>query len=338
VRIEASQVSYVTAHRSVSATAAFDETLGRAGTSGPIAVTAGVPLAAADTVRLSAQAGSYGASDREDLQDLDPKQRLAVLAIEALLGHRIRLSRSHPGAAAACNATGAQATAAAPAAASAPSTASTGEVHRRTELHYEKEQTSFQAQGVVDTADGRSIAFSVQLTMQREFQSYTAITGSVSTTDPLVVNFGGAPARLTGAQIAFDLNADGRPENISFVAGGSGFLVLDRNGDGKANDGRELFGPQTGNGFGELASYDADGNGWIDENDPVFSKLRIWTGDGLSTLSDKGIGALSTSSAETPFALKDGSNVLQGDVRSTGIYLSENGAVGTIQQVDLAEG
>jgi hypothetical protein len=104
------------------------------------------------------------------------------------------------------------------------------------------------------------------------------------------------------------------------------------------NDGRELFGPQTGNGFAELASYDADHNGWIDENDPVFSKLRIWTQDRLFTLSEKGIGAIATSSAETPFALKDGATSLQGNIRSSGIYLSENGAAGTIQQVDLAEG
>ena len=152
------------------------------------------------------------------------------------------------------------------------------------------------------------------------------------------MNFRGAPARISGAKIAFDLNSDGKAEDFSFVASGSGFLAFDGNGDGKVNDGSELFGPRTGEGFAELASYDADGNGWIDANDPIVAKLRIWTRDRLSTLSEKGIGAISTTSADTPFALKDGANVLQANVRATGVYLSESGQAGTIQQVDLAEG
>ncbi len=313
MRIEASDVSFVSAHRSVNATAMIDETLSRPRTSN---------ANFRDTVQLSALAGAALVSEREDLQDLDPKQKLAVLAIEAILGHKLKLSRYRPAAASKATA----------------SAASAAEVHRRTELHYEKEQTSFKAQGEVVTSDGRTIQFAVKLTMQREFQSSSTTTGPNKTTDPLVVNYGGGPAQLTGAKVSFDLNSDGNPETISFVAGGSGFLALDGNGDGKVNDGRELFGPQTGHGFAELASYDTDHNGWIDENDPVFAKLRIWSQDGLSTLAQKGIGAINTSSAETPFAIKDRANVLQGDVRGTGIYLSENGTAGTIQQVDLAEG
>jgi len=151
------------------------------------------------------------------------------------------------------------------------------------------------------------------------------------------VNFGGAPARLTEGKVSFDLNSDGNAESISFVAGGSGFLALDKNGDGKVNNGGELFGPQTGSGYGELAAYDGDHNGWIDENDAVFSKLRIWSEDGLSTLLEKGIGAISISSADTPFAMKDSAGASQGNVSSTGVYLSESGAAGTVQEVNLAQ-
>jgi hypothetical protein len=308
--IDSSQVSYVTAHRSESATAVIDQTLVRARPSRARAA----PLAA-DTVQLSSP------GDREDLQDLNPRQRLAVLAIEAILGHRISLARF-------------QRPSAAPAASAA--NAAAAQVRRTTEMHSESEQTSFQAQGVVNTTDGRSIRFAASFSMQREFQSLSVTTGPSRTADPLVVNFGGAPAQLTGAKISFDLNSDGSPESIAFVAGGSGFLVLDANHDGKANDGRELFGPQTGSGFGELAAYDTDGNGWIDEGDPVFADLRIWTQSGLSSLSEKGIGAIATSSAETPFAIKDSANSLQGNVRASGIYLTETGTAGTVQQVDLA--
>jgi hypothetical protein len=334
MRVESSQVSYVTSHRSASAAVIIDETLVPARTADARAVAAsgnGVQPVAADKIQLSVMTGPSAASDGEELQDLDPKQRLALLAIEALSGQRIRWLRFHPPA----STKGAGGSAAVTGSAG---NAGTTVVRRRTELYSESEVTNFEARGVIETADGRSIEVAATLTMQREFQSYTASVGSSNTTDPLVVNFGGTPARLTGAKISFDLNSDGKPENISFVAGGSGFLVIDDNGDGAANDGRELFGPQTGNGFGELASYDADRNGWIDENDPVFDKLRIWTQDGLSTLSEKGIGAIATSSAETPFALKDGTNSFEANIRGSGIYLLENGTVGTVQEVDLAEG
>ena len=329
MRIEASQVSYVTTHLSANATAVIDETLFRprtfarqSGAPSP----QGVQPVAGDTVQLSELAG-FGKGDLEELKDLSPKVRLALRAVEALLGHKIRLF--HFPSRVPSRAGDSSATAGA-------SAARAQEVHRRTEFHSEVERTSFQAQGAVETADGRSIQISVDLTMQRAFRSYSASTVSPKTSDPLVVNFGGAPAQLTGAKIAFDLNSDGKPENISFVAGGSGFLVLDSNGDGKVNDGGEMFGPQSGNGFGELAAYDADHNGWIDENDPIFAKLRIWSQDGLSTLLEKGVGAIAISSAETPFAIKDGANDLQGNVISSGVYLSESGVAGTIQQVDLA--
>ncbi|MGP1665284.1 MAG: hypothetical protein ACTS5I_05105, partial [Rhodanobacter sp.] len=111
-------------------------------------------------------------------------------------------------------------------------------------------------------------------------------------------------------------------------------------GDGTINDGRELFGALSGDGFADLAAYDDDGNGWIDENDAVFSKLLIWSRheDGteqLRGLLQHGIGAIHLGQADTPFAIKDDSNALQGAVRATGIYLHEDGGVGTVQQIDL---
>jgi len=78
---------------------------------------------------------------------------------------------------------------------------------------------------------------------------------------------------------------------------GSGFLVHDQNGDGHVNDGTELFGPTTGDGFTELTTWDTDQNGWLDANDPIWAKLQIWTRDAagndlLFNLAQKGIGAI----------------------------------------------
>lgn len=56
------------------------------------------------------------------------------------------------------------------------------------------------------------------------------------------------------------------------VRPGGVFLALDKNGDSVINDGKELFGAATGQGFKELAIYDSDKNYWIDENDFNISK------------------------------------------------------------------
>ena len=158
--------------------------------------------------------------------------------------------------------------------------------------------------------------------------------------DPLVINFDGTAAELQDLRFAFDLDGDGQAENVPLLAGNRGYLALDRNQNQRIDNGLELFGPATGQGFAELAQHDDDGNGWIDENDAVFSQLRVWTpsADGtgpLRTLQDMGVGALHLTSADSPFALRGEHNSALGAVRSTSIYLREDGGAGTVQQIDL---
>ncbi len=212
------------------------------------------------------------------------------------------------------------------------------------ESYSETEKTTFSAEGVVKTEDGQEISIGVELNMSRAFREEHNVNlrlGAAALSDPLVVNFNGSAAQLTETKFAFDMDADGQDEQISFVDSNSGFLALDNNEDGVVNNGTELFGPSTGEGFSELSVYDKDGNGWIDENDSVYDKLRVWSKDvegkdTLSRLGQRGIGAIYLDRESTPFAIKDDQNVLQGQVRSSGIFLGEKGTVGTIQQVDLA--
>lgn len=211
------------------------------------------------------------------------------------------------------------------------------------ESHYEKESVAFAAEGTVRTGDGREIRFDVRLSMNREFYTEERLSvraGDAKLVDPLVIDLDGSGVRLTNEKYAFDLNSDGVLDQVSFASGGDGFLALDGNGDGTINSGAELFGPATGNGFAELSRHDADGNGWIDESDPVFADLRVWTkdasgADSLLSLSQAGVGAIFLGSVQTPFSLKDGGNQLDGQLNRTGIFLYETGASGTIQQVDL---
>jgi hypothetical protein len=210
--------------------------------------------------------------------------------------------------------------------------------------HSEQESTTVNMAGVVQTADGREIALDVSLHMSRDYYEENAEYSLTIAplTDPLVINYDGNAADLTETKYEFDLNADGVDEQISFVTPGTGgFLALDHNRDGIINDGSELFGTVSGNGFTELTDYDEARNGWIDAGDAVYHDLSIWekTNNGenrLIALADTGIGAIYLSATDSPFRITDDGNETLGQVRATSVYLLENGGSGTIQQIDLA--
>jgi len=207
----------------------------------------------------------------------------------------------------------------------------------------ETENTAFSAQGIAVTADGRQIGFNVSVEMSRAFEGeYQSVSEEeYIVTDPLVINLDSDTVNVTDQKFMFDIDADGTKDEISFVGDGSGFLALDKNNDGVINDGRELFGTRSGNGFRDLAVYDKDRNGWIDEADDVFDKLVIWTKDEngqdkMLSLKEAGVGAIYLGSSATEFSLNNAeTNESNAVVRRTGIYLKESGEAGTIQHVDL---
>ena len=206
---------------------------------------------------------------------------------------------------------------------------------------YERIQTRtqklhFSSQGSVTIEDGKKIEFSLAFSMQHSLvqsEKFSFKAGD-ALLDPLVVNFQNASVSFSNIKHNLDLDLDGDKEEFSFVGRGSGFLTLDKNNDGIVNDGSELFGPNSGDGFDDLRVYDEDGNGWIDENDAVFDSLRIWTkeenGDEkFYTLKDVGIGALYLESVTTPFEFQDG------NLAQSSIFLHENGSSGIISELDL---
>lgn len=220
--------------------------------------------------------------------------------------------------------------------------------YSRQYYHSESETTAFSTNGVVKTADGREINFGLSLEMSRSFkqyyeENYNLEALQTSYTDPLVINLDGNIAGLSDQKFYFDLDCDGEEEEISSLQAGSGYLALDLNQDGIINDGSELFGTKSGNGFKDLAKYDSDGDGWIDEDDDVWDKLLIWCKDEngkdkLYTLAEAGVGAICLQNSSTEFALNSmNDNHNNGVIRSTGIFLYENGGVGTVQHLDLAQ-
>lgn len=286
---------------------------------------------------------------QDTLQSGDPHLSLVRALLEQLFGQKIEVFNGAPTSTqSAASPETAPATSSNPATEEGnapPASAGWGLAYDYQESYSEQESTSFSVSGKVQTGDGRQIDFSLSLQMERSYVEKSSVRiragDAVQLEDPLVLNFDGTAASLTDWSFAFDLNADGNPELMPFVTPGKGLLAFDRNANGVIDDGSELFGPSTGNGFSELAALDSDGNGWIDENDSAFKDLRIWSKsapdqDQLQTLGERGVGALSLAALSTPFSLRNSQNQALGELRQSGLFLQEDGKAGTMQQVDIA--
>jgi len=143
--------------------------------------------------------------------------------------------------------------------------------------------------------------------------------------DPIILDVEGEGFHLTSPAhgVKFDIENTGKPLQIAWTDPRfhNAFLVLDVNGDGRVDSGKELFGnftPQPKsehpNGFLALALYDlpangGNGDGFIDAHDAVFAKLRLWIDanhDGISqpgelyTLDHFGIRSLAFGYMSSP--------------------------------------
>lgn len=168
-------------------------------------------------------------------------------------------------------------------------------------------------------------------------------TDSAKLIDPLIIDLGGDGVELSDDTFSFDLDADGESDQISRPKGNSGFLALDKNGDGIINDGTELFGTQNGDGFKDLARYDSNGDGKIDKDDPIYDKLRIWkpgaNGDQgeLIGLGEVGIGAIFLDAKNNEQLMQSASGETLGVQRKSAAYQRTDGSEGQIYHVDLAK-
>ena len=276
--------------------------------------------------------------DTEAEMSLSSQMRILKTLLEKMLDITIELPNVAGGDTADPTASATQAPA------SAAATLANGEPNRTvqvSEASFEQEQLAFVANGQVTTADGREITFDLGFALNyQKLQLSERLTSSAALKDPLVLNLEGLVPGFSSARFEFDLDADGSSESLTQLANNSAFLALDRNGNGQIDDGNELFGARSGNGFAELAALDDDGNGILDEGDSGFASLRLYRSDtALLTLGDQKIGAIFLNAAATPFMHLGGDQGAQGEspavLRQTGIYLTEDGKAGTLQQIDL---
>lgn len=116
-------------------------------------------------------------------------------------------------------------------------------------------------------------------------------------TDPIVLDLDGNGIRVTGIAegAVFDIDADGHLDRTSWVTPGDVLLALDRNRNGRIDDGSELFGDQRGavNGFEELRKLDDNRDGVMDAQDGAFGDLVVLSrGGSLASLAEVGVAAV----------------------------------------------
>ena len=125
----------------------------------------------------------------------------------------------------------------------------------------EVEELSATARGQVTTSDGREISFELSLDMERfaiSHERLSIMTGELK--DPLILDLGPLAARFTEDTIKFDIDADGELDDMPLLDRNGGFLVIDHNQNGVIDDGSEVVGALSGDGFADLKSLDQDGN------------------------------------------------------------------------------
>ena len=134
---------------------------------------------------------------------------------------------------------------------------------------------------------------------------------------PIILDLNGDGIKTTGIASwrYFDHDQSGFAEMTAWADKNDGILALDLNGNGKIDDGREIFGNNTflpdgtlaPHGYAALAQYDSNHDGKIDSHDEIWEKLRVWrdknedakTGKNeLHTLDELGIAAINLNAEE----------------------------------------
>lgn len=172
--------------------------------------------------------------------------------------------------------------------------------------------------------------------------------------DPLVLDLDGDGIETLGinadTHVVFDHDNNGVKTGTGWISADDGLLVLDRNGNGTIDSGRELFGNQTlvngqtaEDGYAALSAEDTNADGVFDANDANFKNVRVWqdaNSDGISqegelhTLAELGIASIGINSTDTNINTNGNVQSAEGTYTKTD---GTTGTTGTTGNLDLAE-
>jgi hypothetical protein len=158
--------------------------------------------------------------------------------------------------------------------------------------------------------------------------------------DPLVFDLSGNGLHLTDVNLSatyIDFNGTGFATRTGWTDLSEGILI---NFDGTTNIGPgTILGVESGDGFGDLAAFDTNGDGRVDADDSQAATLRLWVdsnGDGkiaadeLMTLNEAGIQTVNLQATPTDQSM-NGNTILK-----SGSFVRSDGTIGDIYDVSLA--
>lgn len=209
-----------------------------------------------------------------------------------------------------------------------------------TETTLFKQQLNYDMQGSFNfNGEQRDVSLSVQY--QYEFERVSEFyLSAAQLVDPLVIQYGPNAIGEVENGVEFNLNAQHQHANLPMFSGDVGYLVYDKNANGKADNGSELFGPTTQFGFNELAQLDDNGDGFISNEDGVFSQLYLWKETADTThwqsLADAGIEAIYLTAVNTPYFFYDEDFAVQAKIRQTSFAISSTLGATPVHQIDIS--
>ena len=205
-----------------------------------------------------------------------------------------------------------------------------------------KQQLNYQVQGKLNINE-QELSLNYNFALSSERTSYSKVEMSaVALKDPLIVQFGAQGLGEIKGQKNFKINQDNKIDQLPIFSGDVGYLVYDQNNNQQADNGSELFGPKTGQGFAELALLDSNKNGFIDADDEQFDQLYLWQpsddnnqAEQWLSLKAAKIQAISLTTIQTPYDFYDQQGQIQAQLRLSSFAITDAGEGRGVHQVDV---
>ncbi len=169
--------------------------------------------------------------------------------------------------------------------------------------------------------------------------------------DPLALDLDGDGIETTAisasSRVVFDHDGDGIRTGSGWLKGDDAWLVLDKNANGRIDNGSELFGVDTvmsngrkaSDGFAALANLDRNHDGIFNSLDPKYSQVQIWRDldqDGISDVGElQSLDAAGIASISLATTIKT-TRLDSGNVQTaTASYTRADGSAGLVANLDL---